>query len=82
MIVDLPNTTTNDINKRITSLREGWCDHLGRVLSLVVVPDAEEILEDAIEAAVASSREHPAASSWWCRPTSWQTNRGWTASFG
>ena len=60
MIVDLPNTTTNDINKRITSLREeGGAITLGRVLSLVVVPDAEEILEDAIEAAVASSREHP-----------------------
>jgi glucose-6-phosphate dehydrogenase assembly protein OpcA len=60
MIVDLPDTTTNDINKRITSLREeGGAITLGRVLTLVVAPDCEEILEDAIDAAVASSREHP-----------------------
>ena len=60
MIVDLPDTTTNDINKRIISLREeGGAITLGRVLSLVVAPDTEAILEDAIEAAVASSREHP-----------------------
>lgn len=60
MIVDLPDTTTNDINKRITSLREeGGAITLGRVLTLVVAPDTEDILEDAIEAAVSSSREHP-----------------------
>ena len=60
MIVDLPETTTNEINKRITSLREeGGAITLGRVLSLVVAPDTEGIVEDAIEAAVASSREHP-----------------------
>lgn len=60
MIVDLPDTTTNDINKRIISLREeGGAITLGRVLSLVVAPDTEAILEDAIEAAVAASREHP-----------------------
>ena len=40
MIVDLPDTTTNDINKRITSLREeGGAITLGRVLTLVVAPD-------------------------------------------
>ncbi len=60
MIVDLPDTTTNELNKRITSLREeGGAITLGRVLSLVVAPDTEAIVEDAIEAAVASSREHP-----------------------
>ena len=60
MIVDLPNTTTNDLNKRITQLREeGGAITLGRVLTLVVAPDTEEILEDAIEAAVGASREHP-----------------------
>lgn len=60
MIVDLPDTTTNDINKRITSLREeGGAITLGRVLTLVVAPDREEILEDAIDAAVGASREHP-----------------------
>ncbi len=60
MIVDLPDTTTNEINKRITSLREeGGAITLGRVLTLVVAPDSEEILEDAVEASVGASREHP-----------------------
>ena len=60
MIVDLPDTTTNIINKRITSLREeGGAITLGRVLTLVVAPDTEDILEYAIEAAVGASREHP-----------------------
>jgi glucose-6-phosphate dehydrogenase assembly protein OpcA len=60
MIVDLPDTTTNVINKRITSLREeGGAITLGRVLTLVVAPDTEDILEYAIEAAVGASREHP-----------------------
>lgn len=60
MIVDLPNTTTNEINKRITALREeGGAITLGRVLTLVIAPDRAEILEDAIEASVSASREHP-----------------------
>jgi len=60
MIVDLPETTTNEINKRITSLREeGGAITLGRVMTLVVAPDTEAILEEAIEAAVGASREHP-----------------------
>ena len=60
MIVDLPDTTTNDLNKRITLLREeGGAITLGRVLTLVVAPDSEAILEEAIEAAVGASREHP-----------------------
>jgi glucose-6-phosphate dehydrogenase assembly protein OpcA len=60
VIVDLPDTTTNAINKKITSLREeGGAITLGRVLTLVVAPDTEDLVEDAIEAAVAASREHP-----------------------
>jgi len=60
VIVDLPDTTTNVINKRITSLREeGGAITLGRVLTLVVAPDTEDILEYAVEAAVGASREHP-----------------------
>ncbi|MCX2930253.1 glucose-6-phosphate dehydrogenase assembly protein OpcA [Mycobacterium sp. CVI_P3] len=60
MIVDLPDTTTNDINKKITALREeGGAITLGRVLTLVIAPDTEDLVEDAIEAAVAASREHP-----------------------
>lgn len=60
MIVDLPDTTTNVLNKKITSLREeGGAITLGRVLTLVVAPDTEARVEDSIEAAVAASREHP-----------------------
>lgn len=60
MIVDLPDTTTNELNKRITSLREeGGAITLGRVLTLVIAPDTEDLVEDAIEAAVSASREHP-----------------------
>jgi glucose-6-phosphate dehydrogenase assembly protein OpcA len=60
MIVDLPNTTTNDINAKIKSLREeGGAITLGRVLTLVIAPDSEDMVEDAIEAANWASREHP-----------------------
>ncbi|MGE2726780.1 glucose-6-phosphate dehydrogenase assembly protein OpcA [Mycolicibacterium pulveris] len=60
MIVDLPDTTTNDINKKITGLREeGGAITLSRVLTLVIAPDSDECLEDAVEAANYASREHP-----------------------
>ena len=60
MIVDIPETTTNEINKRITQLREeGGAITLGRVLTLVVAPDTEDIVEESIDAAVSASREHP-----------------------
>ncbi|MCV7179967.1 glucose-6-phosphate dehydrogenase assembly protein OpcA [Mycolicibacterium sphagni] len=60
MIVDLPDTTTNDLNKKITALREeGGAITLGRVLTLVIAPDTEDLVEDSIEAAVSASREHP-----------------------
>ncbi len=60
MIVDLPDTTTNELNKKITALREeGGAITLGRVLTLVVAPDSLDLVEDAIDAAVSASREHP-----------------------
>lgn len=60
MIVDLPNTTTNVINKKITALREeGGAITLGRVLTLVIAPDTEDLVESSIEAATSASREHP-----------------------
>lgn len=60
MIVDLPDTTTNDINKKITALREeGGAITLGRVLTLVIAPDTEDLVESSIEAATSASREHP-----------------------
>jgi len=60
MIVDMPETTTTALNKRINTLREeGGALTLGRVLTLVVAPDTEELVEDSIDAANAASREHP-----------------------
>jgi glucose-6-phosphate dehydrogenase assembly protein OpcA len=60
VIVDLPKTTTNELNKKITALREeGGAITLGRVLTLVIAPDSLDLVEDAIDAAVSASREHP-----------------------
>lgn len=60
MILDLPDTNTGAINKKIVQLREeGGAITLGRVLTLVIAPDTEAVLEDSIAAANAASREHP-----------------------
>jgi glucose-6-phosphate dehydrogenase assembly protein OpcA len=60
VIVNLPGTTTNDVNKKIIGLREeGGAVTMGRVLTLVIAPDSEEILEDSVQAANYASREHP-----------------------
>ena len=48
MIVDLPDTTTNDVNKKIVGLREeGGAVTMGRVLTLVIAPDTEAMLEES-----------------------------------
>ena len=60
MIVDLENTTTNAVNKKLDGLREeGGAFTMARVLTLVIAPDSETVLEESIEAANAASREHP-----------------------
>jgi glucose-6-phosphate dehydrogenase assembly protein OpcA len=60
VIVDLPDSSTDVINKKIVELREeGGAITLGRVLTLVIAPDTEAMLEESIEAANAASREHP-----------------------
>ncbi|MDT5266821.1 MAG: hypothetical protein QOI90_3447 [Mycobacterium sp.] len=60
MIVDLPDSSTDVINKKIVELREeGGAITLGRVLTLVIAPDTQAMLEESIEAANAASREHP-----------------------
>ncbi|WP_298459937.1 glucose-6-phosphate dehydrogenase assembly protein OpcA [uncultured Cellulomonas sp.] len=59
MIIDLPSTTTNDVNKRLVKLRdEGGAVALGRVLTLVIDVGRHDV-EEAIEAANDASREHP-----------------------
>ena len=60
MIVELPGTSTNDINKQLNELREKTgAVTLGRVLTLVIAPDSEAMLEESIDAANAASHEHP-----------------------
>ncbi|MEY3326386.1 MAG: hypothetical protein RL044_339 [Actinomycetota bacterium] len=59
MIVDLPNTTTAKIGKKLQELREtGGVVALGRVLSLLVETDAQD-LEKAIATANGASKPPP-----------------------
>ncbi|WP_402465630.1 glucose-6-phosphate dehydrogenase assembly protein OpcA [Isoptericola aurantiacus] len=59
MIIDMPDTTTNAVSKRLDSLRdEGGAVALGRVLTLVVVA-IEADIEAAVVAANEASHEHP-----------------------
>lgn len=60
MIIDLPATTTGNVNKRIVELRKrGGAVTLGRVLTLVIATDDDMQTEAVIDAANAASREHP-----------------------
>ena len=60
VIVDLPETSTTAINKKLDELREKvGAVTLGRVLTLVIAPDSDALLEESIEAANAASHEHP-----------------------
>ncbi|MGH3793438.1 MAG: glucose-6-phosphate dehydrogenase assembly protein OpcA [Pseudonocardiaceae bacterium] len=60
MIIDLPSTTTAKINAALVEIRErGGAVTLGRVLTLVIVTDDGEHVEQSIEAANEASREHP-----------------------
>ena len=61
MIIDLPSTTTTQVNTSLVELREtGGAIALGRVLTLVVSAADSDPVEEAIEAANDVSREHPA----------------------
>ena len=60
MIIDLPTTTTSQVNSKLVHLREqGGATAIGRVLTLVIVTDDNERTEEAIDAANHASREHP-----------------------
>lgn len=60
VIVDMPETTTQAVNKRLVSLRESsGVVTVGRVLTLVVCTLDSSEAEDAIAAANDASREHP-----------------------
>ncbi len=60
MIIDLPSTTTSQVNTKLVHIREqGGATALGRVLTLVIVTNDGAKTEDAIDAANDASREHP-----------------------
>ncbi|GAA5053659.1 glucose-6-phosphate dehydrogenase assembly protein OpcA [Nocardia callitridis] len=60
MIVDMPETSTGEVTKRIVHLREAnGVTTMGRVLTLVVCTLDSSEAEDAIDAANDASREHP-----------------------
>ena len=63
MIINMPGTTTTAVDKRLVRLRdEGGAVALGRVLTLVVIADEDDVeatIEEAVEAANHASREHP-----------------------
>ncbi|TWP51923.1 glucose-6-phosphate dehydrogenase assembly protein OpcA [Lentzea tibetensis] len=60
MIIDLPSTTTSQINSKLVRLRdEGGATTLGRVLTLVIVTEDGQRTDAAIDAANDASREHP-----------------------
>lgn len=59
MIIDLPDTTTAAVNRKLVDLRErGGAIALGRVMTLVVLTEEGQV-EGAIDAANDASREHP-----------------------
>lgn len=61
MIIDLPNTKTKDIERRIRALREERGDVTsGRVLTLIVVTSEDDDLDRIISSTHDASREHPA----------------------
>lgn len=60
MILELADTTTNAINKKLNELREKiGAATTGRVLSLLIAVENDELLDESISAANIASQEHP-----------------------
>lgn len=60
MIIDLPNTSTNAIAKKLRELRERvGAATTGRVLSLIIVLNNDALLDESIAAASIANQEHP-----------------------
>lgn len=60
VIVDLLDTTTTAVNKKLDALREeAGVVMMGRVGTLIIKSDNDTLLEEAIVAANAASHEHP-----------------------
>jgi glucose-6-phosphate dehydrogenase assembly protein OpcA len=60
MIVDMLDTSTTAVNKKLDELREkAGVVTMGRVGTLIIRSDNDALLEESIEAANAASHEHP-----------------------
>lgn len=60
MIVELLDTTTTAVNKKLDALREeAGVVTMGRVGTLIIKTDNDVLLEESIEAANAATHEHP-----------------------
>src|ERR1700739_1899256 len=60
MIVDMPDTSTTAVNKKLDELRENaGVVTMGRVGTLIIRSDSDTLMEESIEAANAASHEHP-----------------------
>lgn len=60
MIVEVPETTTTAVNKKLDELREeAGIVTMGRVLTLIIAPDSDAVLEESVQAANDASHEHP-----------------------
>ncbi|OBK22263.1 glucose-6-phosphate dehydrogenase assembly protein OpcA [Mycobacterium asiaticum] len=60
MIVELPETTTTAVNKKLDEMREmAGIVTMGRVLTLIIAPDSDAVVEESIQAANDASHEHP-----------------------
>ncbi len=60
VIIELPDTSTTAVNKRLDRVREEvGAVTTGRVLTLIIAVSGEALLEESIAAANAASHEHP-----------------------
>ncbi|BBY35810.1 glucose-6-phosphate dehydrogenase assembly protein OpcA [Mycolicibacter minnesotensis] len=60
MIIDLPDTTTTAINKKLNAVREQvGAATTGRVLTLIVAIGNDALLDESLGAANIASQEHP-----------------------
>lgn len=81
MIIDMPDATTTAVNKKLDELRERvGAVAMGRVLTLIIAPDSEEILEESLQAANDASHEHPSRIIVTMREIRTRTSPGWTRS--
>jgi glucose-6-phosphate dehydrogenase assembly protein OpcA len=60
VIIDMLSTSTTAINEKLNELRQRvGAVTRGRVLTLIIAPDSDALLEESIEAANFASHEHP-----------------------